>query len=341
MRWWRRGQSGGSPRDPDWAVRQALLAVLDRDWVRAEQLLEGAVRLDSEAVDAYLALGRVYRQRGEIGRAIRIHQNLLLRPDLGERERLTAVEELAADFRQGGFLRRAIASYEEVLARDPRDAEALRALVRLYADVREHGRALELERRLAKLENRDGSEQEAELLVAMAETAQAEGRNAEARKALRKALRRNDRSVAAWIALGDLEAERGKDGRALDAWRKVPKLDRRSGQRVYPRLESAFAAANQPRAFEAYLRELLEDTPDDAPARLALARHLAARGDTDAAVAEVRRVLERHPESLEAHGSLGRILLAEHRDPDAIKEYAEFLEVLDRQGLLRSPETTR
>ena len=152
-------------------MRASLLAVLQGDLESAEQQLAAAARLDSGCAEAYLALARLYRMRGEIGRAIRIHQNLLLRPELGPEQRLTALADLAADFRQGGFLQRAIACYEEVLARQPRHVGALRALVRLLADVHDHERAVEMGRRLAKLEKRDASAEEAALYVEMARTA--------------------------------------------------------------------------------------------------------------------------------------------------------------------------
>jgi lipopolysaccharide assembly protein B len=40
------------------------------------------VRLDPETIDLHFALGNLFRRRGEIERAIRVHQNLLVRPDL-------------------------------------------------------------------------------------------------------------------------------------------------------------------------------------------------------------------------------------------------------------------
>ncbi len=75
-------------RDVDVIMRSALLATLDRDLDRAEELLSRAVRIDSSGVEPFVALGRLFRMRGEIGRAIRIHQNLLLRPELVTEDRL-------------------------------------------------------------------------------------------------------------------------------------------------------------------------------------------------------------------------------------------------------------
>ncbi len=63
--------------DADRALRQALLALLDRDFDAAEALIARALRSDSDDVEAYIALARLYRSRGEVGRALRIHQNLL------------------------------------------------------------------------------------------------------------------------------------------------------------------------------------------------------------------------------------------------------------------------
>jgi len=277
--------------------------------------------------------------KGEVGRAIRIHQNLLLRRDLSKQDTVRALAGLAADFRQGGFLRRAIASYEEVLAHDPGHRQATAALVRLHAQAREFPRALEMARRLARIERRDGSEAESDLLVEMAEAAQAEGRSEDARKAVKKALRRNRRSPRAWAALGALEAERGRSRAALAAWSRVPALDRRAAAAVYPRLEAAYAALEKPRDFETLLEGLIESQPEDAVARMALARTLAARGEVDAACAQLREVLEREPDDLEARGALGRLLLAEGKSLDAVREYEALLEALERRGLLQSRET--
>jgi lipopolysaccharide biosynthesis regulator YciM len=334
VRFWKRAFGGDAraPRDVNTAMRRSLLAILDHDLDQAELLLTAVVRRNSRAVDAYLALARLYRQRGEIGRGIRIHQNLLLRTDLSEEQHFQALLGLAEDFRQGGFLRRAIAAYEEALTQRPKHRDVLTALVRLFVDIREPRRALALERRLARLEGRDSHPAEANLWVDLAEAARSEGRTDEARRALRRALRRDPESVRAWLELGELEAERRHTRKALAAWRRIPEIDRRRGQLVYPRLAASFAAIGRPRDHEKMLRRLLEERPDDADARLALARALAERGETEEGMNEVRRVLERDPDHLEARSALGRILLAADRVPEALKAYAELLDILERRA---------
>lgn len=321
------------PRDVDAALRAALLAVLDRDLDRAEEMLTRALQIDSDDVEAYLALARLYRSRGEVGRAIRIHQNLLLRPNLSGEQHGTALTDLGIDFRQGGFLRRAIASFEEVLTHSPRHPVALGELVRLLAEVREHPRAVEMAKRLARVTGQRSSDLVAPLLVDMARAAHAEGRTDDARSAVKRALRRNRSCIDAWIALGDFEAERGRIKAALAAWKRVPDLDIGRGPEVYPKLEATFAALDRARDHETLLRGLIEVHPEDSGVRLALGRTLAARGDTRVAVDELQRALELEPDNLAAWSTLGRVLLSEGWDAEASKVFADLLDTLDRTGL--------
>lgn len=334
-----RGRGRRATRDADAAMREALRRVLDGDADAAEALLAGAVRADSEDPGAYLALAGLYRSRGEIGRAIRMHQNLLLRRELDAETRDEALLGLAADFQKGGFLQRAIAAYEELLERRPRERSALRALVRLHADVRAHDRAIELARRLARVEGRDGRVEEAGLWVESAEAAHAEGRSDDARRAVKRALRRDARNTRAWSLLGALEAERGRAKRALAAWRRVPEIDRRSGPALYGRIEATYAAVGRPREYESFLGELLERRPSDVEARLALAHALSARGATKEAAAEIQRVLERDGESLRAHAALARLRLGEQDERGALEGLRSLLDVLERRGWLVPPES--
>ena len=221
-----------------------------------------------------------------------------------------------------------------MIAEDKRHLESLRALVLLLAKVRDYSRAIELSRRLAKLEGADRSPAEARLYVEMANAAYAEGEHDQARRTAKKALRRNKSCVEAWVLLGSLEAERGRSKAALAAWAEVPRLDRGSGPLVYRQLEATYAALGRTREFETYVRGILERHPDDVGARRALATLLAARGEIDAAIAELRRLIGGDGDDLGARAALGRILLSENRAGDAMREHRALIDVLERRGLL-------
>ncbi len=324
----RRGRAASQDRELATTFRRALLAVLEGDTDRAEALISEAVRVDSEDVEPYRSLARLYRQRGEVGRAIRIHQNLLLRRDLEPADRNAVLAELAADFRQGGFLKRAIASYQEVLAHEPRNRDALAALTELLGEARDHAGALAAARRLERVTRQRDPARESRLWLRLAEAEHAEGRHDAARKAVKRALRRDGENADARILLGTLEAERGKNKAALAAWREVASRGGPRAADVYPRIRAGFGALGRARDYETFLRGLLADRPDDAAARIALAQALAVRGEVDPAVLELRRVLDNRPQHDEARVALGRLLLEVGRDADALKAYGELLEQL-------------
>ena len=62
---------------------------------------------DTEVVETHLALGVLFRRRGEVGRAIRIHQNLIARPNLPKPLRAEALLALGQDYLKAGMLDRA------------------------------------------------------------------------------------------------------------------------------------------------------------------------------------------------------------------------------------------
>lgn len=98
---------------------------------RALQEMVQVARLRSEAADVYMALGEMFRSRGEIGRAVRIHQNLLARPDLPQSIHLQAHVALAIDFQTGGLLDRALVQYQKALDIQSDHAVALEACLRI------------------------------------------------------------------------------------------------------------------------------------------------------------------------------------------------------------------
>jgi lipopolysaccharide assembly protein B len=340
MGWFARAFGGGArgSRNLDSEVCSALLSVLDQNLDGAEEALVRALRSNADGIESYLALARLYRMRGEIGRAIRVHQNLLLREDLRKAQRLTALTGLGADFRQGGFEDRAIACYEDVLLDDKRDLISLRALVQLYARTGRYSQAIEYSRRLTRLEGGERGDEEARLYAEMAKSRYAEGHHDDARRSTKKALRCNKRCVAAWVLLGDLEAERGRAKAALAAWAEVPRLDRASGSLVYAKLEATYAALGRTRDFEAFIRGLLEEQPEDVSARRALATLLSARGDIDASISELNRLLGVDSEDLETRAALGRIVLSDGRVKEAAREYGLMIDALGRRGLISGEE---
>lgn len=117
---------------------------------RAIDAFVEVAKLDSETTELHFALGNLFRRRGEMERAIRVHQSLLSRSDLPDAEREHAQHELAHDFLKAGMLDRAESAFEQL--KDSRYAlPALRSLIRIYESEHDWPRAIEAVKKLQGL----------------------------------------------------------------------------------------------------------------------------------------------------------------------------------------------
>src|SRR5690606_30377758 len=117
---------------------------------RAIDAFVEVAKLDPETTELHFALGSLFRRRGEMERAIRVHQSLLSRSDLPQADREAAQHELAQDFLKAGMFDRAEQAFEAVL--DTRYAlPAVRALIRIYEAEHDWPRAIDTVKRLRAL----------------------------------------------------------------------------------------------------------------------------------------------------------------------------------------------
>ncbi len=129
---------------------KGLNFLLNEEPDRAIDAFVEVAKLDPETTELHFALGSLFRRRGEMERAIRVHQSLLSRADLAQADRENAQHELAQDFLKAGMLDRAEQAFEQVL--DSRFAvPAVRALIRIYESEHDWPRAIEAVKRLRAL----------------------------------------------------------------------------------------------------------------------------------------------------------------------------------------------
>ncbi len=330
MRWFRSRQPEAPPRGATAKMRMALHYVLAGDLSAAELALAEAGRVDSSSSDVYMALANLYRARGDVGRAIQIHQNLLLRQDLPKELRAEALLGLALDFRSGGFLKRAASSFEELLEIEPNNIQALRELERIRVEAGEWEEAIRIRKRIGSREPRTPSIL-AHLWTGLGRRRAAESNESEARKAFRRALG-HDRSCAeAYLSLGDQCLRDGKPKRSIGHWRRVLDLHPAVGLEAYPRLWDAFKSTDDLHGFELLLTERIANAPEDRDASIWLARVLLEQQRISDSLATLDRILDQEPGFLPAHAEMTRTLLAENRDKEAIEAVGRLLEFLPRE----------
>jgi lipopolysaccharide assembly protein B len=178
------------------------------------------VKVDPQTVELHFALGSLFRRRGEVERAIRMHQNLLDRPDLRGEQRLQALYELAQDFLKAGLLDRA----EELFGKLEGTAyqqQGLRFLLEIYEQEKDWKKAIATSRRMDAVTGESSAKDIANYYCELAAAEATHSRWDAARAYLEEALNVNKRCARASILLGDMALSQAKVEEAIDCWKRV------------------------------------------------------------------------------------------------------------------------
>lgn len=178
-------------------------------------------KVDPQTVELHFALGSLFRRRGETERAIRMHQNLIDRPDLEETFRLHALSELGQDYLKAGLLDRAEEIFNRLLGSSFAE-EAKRNLLEIYQAEKEWLKAVDIARELPDVASqREVAEYYCELAAGEIMRSRADS----AREYLDTAMQQNRKCVRASLLQGDLLLQEGRVEEAIAAWQRVEQQD--------------------------------------------------------------------------------------------------------------------
>lgn len=215
------------------------------------------VRLDPESADMHFALGNLFRRRGETERAIRIHQNLLARPDLPQDQKDHAQYELGMDYLKAGLLDRAEETFNTLL-NGAYAVQARRALLEIFQREKEWPRAIEAA--IGLQESGAGSRQKqiAQFYCELAQDALVHMHPEQALELLDKSLQADRVNVRATMLTGDAQLAQGDVEAALVSWRRVEQLSVPHVALVAPRLMDGYRKVGRPQEGLNLLKSYLE-----------------------------------------------------------------------------------
>ncbi|WP_443110617.1 lipopolysaccharide assembly protein LapB, partial [Actinomadura sp. 3N407] len=214
-------------------------------------------RLDPETTELHFALGSLFRRRGETERAIRVHQNLVNRPDLPANERDHAMYELGQDFLRAGLLDRAEESLR-MLMEGTFAEPAKRVLLELYEVEKEWRKAIDAARELQTLQGKDYAAQIAQFCCELAQEALQRKDVPTAIEWLERALQENPKNVRATIQLGDVAQGQGDTEGAIKRWRSIEQQNPAFLPLVAERLMKAYTQLGRAAEGLAWLRSKMD-----------------------------------------------------------------------------------
>jgi lipopolysaccharide biosynthesis regulator YciM len=280
-----------------------------------------------DTVETHLALGNLFRRRGEVDRAIRVHQHLIARPNLSNEEKTIALLELGEDYMRAGLLDRAETLFTDLVAMDAQVPSALRHLIGIYQHEKDWGKAIDHARRLEKISGDSQGPVIAQFYCEQAEQARAAKNFADAHEHLTHAFESQPECVRAYIVLGHVEMQQGHLDAAGEAFERVATLDVDVVPEVLPPLLDCYARLQQMERAEKFLLDAIERSQGVTPV-IALARLYASTQGEQAAIDFLTRQLRQRPS---VRGLMTLIGATLHKSEGEARENLLILQDLTRK----------
>lgn len=274
--WWaakRESASGRNRGAPDPDYFHGLNYLFDDQPDQAIDIFLKLAETNREAAEIQLALGGLFRRRGEVDRAIRVHQGLVARPRLGKRLRAFALYELGQDYLRAGLFDRAESLFGELVETEPHRRRALEGLREIYQQEKEWRKCLEVVHRLRELTGLAMAGEIAHYHCELAEEALRQGDLAVAHQCLREAEAEDPAGVRATLLQARLAREDGEQDRAIRLLRRAAAQDPRMLPEILPRWLELYRS----RPWEEQLQALEEFAREHSGAALILALGEALR----------------------------------------------------------------
>jgi lipopolysaccharide biosynthesis regulator YciM len=270
--------------------------------------LTRAAETAGDPLEIHLILGNLYREKGQVGRAIQEHQSLLQRPDLKKLEHANVLLCLGLDYKRGGFVDRALEAFTEVLRLDQDNQYALSNLEKLYEEQHQWRDAYATRQKLAKRDTDTSQARHNEILAFLDNELGLEALkrsdHVAAARSFSAAIDRDPRTAPAYLNLGDVKLLQGDTPGAIAAWEQLIEKSPERAYLAFSRLEEAYPKLNDSARFPALCRRLIAATPQDWRARLALARHVSSRNAPREALELLFEALVHNPHALALHQTI-------------------------------------
>lgn len=300
---------------------------------KAIELFLQIAEVDQNTVETQIALGHLFRRRGEVDRAIRLHQGLIARPGLTDDHRRQALLELGEDYMRAGLLDRAETLFTDLVNLDVSQPQALKHLISIYQAEREWHKAIEHAERFQATTNESMGKLIAQFRCELAEQARLEGDVKRCREEIAAAFAADPQSVRAGMMEGALEASEGNDPAAIRALERVARNDVDYLPEVLKLLLGCYQRRGELARARAFLSEMIERYPGVSPA-LALAGLIEQEEGRDAAIEFLSLQLRQRP-SIRGQAALIELSLAQ-----GVSDQAATLKALKQvteEMLVRSP----
>ena len=217
------------------------------------------LEVDSDTVETHLALGNLFRRRGEVDRSIRIHQNLIARPQLKQQYKVQAMSALGQDYLRAGVLDRAEELFLELVELGEIDQTNLKFLLDIYQQEKDWEKAINIAKKLEHVSGNTMNPTIAHYYCEIAELMIEKNNHESALDNLDSAQKIDPDCVRASLVRGRIEMHKQNYDEAIKCYKKVKKQNSDFISEIVSPLLRCYHALNEDEKLVAYLNECLRD----------------------------------------------------------------------------------
>lgn len=227
--------------------------LLNEESDKAIDTFVSMLEVDSETVETHLALGNLFRRRGEVDRAIRIHQNLIARPSLSSAHRKMSLMELGYDYMGAGLLDRAENIFKELMLDQIHKQASLKQLLLIYQQTKDWQNAIKVSEKLQSGASSSLKNEIAHFYCELAEKRLFAQATKEAQAYAKKALAVDPNSVRATLLSGDILYSLGRYKQAIRTYRDLIRQDVELLSEALDKIRSSFIQLNDRKGLMSFL----------------------------------------------------------------------------------------
>jgi len=273
---------------------KGLNYVLNEQPDKAIEVFVKMLEVDSETVETHLALGNLFRRRGEVDRAIRIHQNLIARPNLNREQRALALLELGMDYMRSGLFDRAESLFIELVETGLYAVAAFTELLDIYQQEKDWKNAITTARQLELSSGRSLKKNIAHFYCEQACELRTHGQDRGARELLKKAINIDANCVRASLIEADIFKEEGKYKQAIQLYKRVERQDAEYIPEAIPPLLECYRQLEKLDEFRDYLRTIVDKHGGITP-MIMLVELIAEQDGEEEAIKSITAELKKRP----------------------------------------------
>ncbi|MFQ5628331.1 MAG: tetratricopeptide repeat protein, partial [bacterium] len=295
-------------RETDAAADYAagLNYLVSGDSALALDKLKDAVRKDTENLDAYIKIGDILRESGQVDQAIKVHRDLTARTSLGLAQQLLILRSLEADFEVKEAYDSALKVIEKIYELKKDDLWAREKELQIHESKKDWEKAEAVYRKLAKQKNKSDDAKVASYRVEVGRQCMKMQKAKEAREAFRQAIKIDESYFPAYSELSENYLQENRPDDAVDVLKKFVQANPDDAAKAFARIRELLFTIGEFGEIENVYNQVISNSPENWNAYIALADIKEKKGETEKAIELCQQILQKNPDFTRAREYLVR-----------------------------------